>query len=253
MTEKELQQLGEKIIAYCNKFFIPPQFLLEILEDQKVTPMIRGKAMEYNTFLLLTDILDSHAWSVQKLNLNAQPGAGDEDVSLTHKRSGVILKIECKSAVRGSVKSGEHSRSIRVPHFNVKCHRSRSNIRLAKTSNDKYSVDSFDVIITNPLNAIYEGNTVGENLELVHDAATCKMLYQHYNCTDSTDLIKKCAADWRYCLPSNIAVDGYIPRTPSVLLVNDPHWRPIGELEKRLLQVVSIRIASKRNTQTRRT
>ncbi|CAG0939511.1 hypothetical protein BROC_00682 [Candidatus Brocadiaceae bacterium] len=110
MTEKELKDLGKKIIDYCNKFDIPCNFLFEILEDQKVTPMIRGKAMEYNAFLLLDKILPKNIWGVQKLNLNAQPGAYDEDISVTHRRSGVILKVESKSAVRGSMSDGSRSR-----------------------------------------------------------------------------------------------------------------------------------------------
>ncbi|MFZ2286538.1 MAG: hypothetical protein WAV93_06095 [Bacteroidales bacterium] len=58
--------LQEDIINYCRKFNIPMQYLFEILEDQKVTPMIRGKAMEFNAFLLLEDTLPRSEWSVQK-------------------------------------------------------------------------------------------------------------------------------------------------------------------------------------------
>ena len=247
MDEHELKDIGKKIIDYCNKFFIPPEYLFEILEDQKVTPMIRGKAMEFNAFLLLEATLDKHVWSVQKLNLNAQTGVGDEDVSLTHRRSGVILKVESKSAVRGSISAGTRSR-LKIPHFKVKCHRSRSNIKLADTSNDRYAVDCFDVIITNTLNAIYEGNTVSENLGLVPDVATRKILYSHYHCSNEIEVIRACADDWRYTIPQDIAENGYVPRTPYVQLDNDPHWRPVSEIESRLLQVV----ASKRNAQTRR-
>ena len=100
MTEKELQELGKRIIDYCDKFDIPRDFLFEILEDQKVIPMIRGKSMEYNAFLLLDKYLSKSVWSVQKLNLNPQTGNYDEDISITHRRSGVILKVETKSAVR---------------------------------------------------------------------------------------------------------------------------------------------------------
>lgn len=46
-------------------------YLFAILEDQKVTPMIRGKAMEYNAYVLLEAGLPKAVWSVQKLNLNA--------------------------------------------------------------------------------------------------------------------------------------------------------------------------------------
>jgi len=72
MDNKELINLSTKILEYCNKFDIPLEYLFEILEDQKVTPMIRGKAMEYNAFLPLDKQLPKNIWSVQKLNLNAQ-------------------------------------------------------------------------------------------------------------------------------------------------------------------------------------
>ena len=69
--------------------------------------MIRGKAMEHNAYLLLSDLLDKAAWSVQKLNLNAQSGIHDEDISITHGRTRFMLTVECKSAVRGSATDGK--------------------------------------------------------------------------------------------------------------------------------------------------
>ena len=213
MNDKELIILSTKILEYCNKFDIPLEYLLEILEDQKVTPMIRGKAMEYNAFLLLDTQLPKNIWSVQKLNLNAQPGTYDEDITITHRRTGIILKVESKSAVRGSLSDGKRARLIKEPHFKVKCHRSRSNIKLAGSSNNRYSVECFDLIITNPLNAIYQGNTVGEYLEVVHDEELKQLLLEFYSVSSDADLISACEKDWRYCIPKNIAVDEFIPRT----------------------------------------
>jgi hypothetical protein len=238
MNNEEKIRLAEILLKYCKKFNVPLDHLFEILEDQKVTPMIRGKAMEYNAFLLLDAGLSKAVWSVQKLNLNAQTGTHDEDISITHRRTGVILKVESKSAVRGSISSGVRSRILKVPHFNVKSHRSRSNISLAGTSNDRYSVDSFDVLITNTSNAIFEGNTVGEHLEVVHNEALKQMLYEHYETDNDIDLIVKCENDWRFCIPSDIAEGGFIPRTPYVKLANDDNWKPISEIERRLLEVV---------------
>jgi len=230
--------LQEEILIYCRKFNIPIQFLFEILEDQKVTPMIRGKAMEFNAFLLLEDTLPRGEWSVQKLNLNAQTGLHDEDVTITHKRTGTILKVESKSAVRGSIKDGRRCRVLKVPHFQVKCHRSRSNIKLADSSNDRYSVDSFDIIITNTSNAIFEGNTVGEYLEVVHDDNLKTMLFDHYGVSSDEELIHECENDWRFAVPEDIAVGGFVPRTPYVRLTDDENWRPLNEIETRLLRVV---------------
>lgn len=85
MTNEELIKLGGDLLQYCRKFKVPIDYLFEILEDQKVTPMIRGKAMEYNAFLQLDNLLPKNVWSVQKLNLNAQPGTVDEDISITHR------------------------------------------------------------------------------------------------------------------------------------------------------------------------
>jgi len=117
MTNEEINKLGNQVVEYCRKFNVPLEYLFEILEDQKVTPMIRGKAMEYNAFLLLEANLPRNAWSVQKLNLNAQPGIYDEDISITHRRTGIILKVESKSAVRGSISDGKRSRVMPEPHF----------------------------------------------------------------------------------------------------------------------------------------
>lgn len=239
MSNEELQKLGRDVLKYCKKFNVPIEFLFEILEDQKVTPMIRGKAMEYNAYLLLDEVLPKSAWSVQKLNLNAQTGLYDEDISITHRRTGIILKVESKSAVRGSISDGGRSRKIKkLAHFIVKCHRSRSNMELADTSNDRYSVDSFDVIVTNTSNAILEGNTIGEFLEVVHDAKKKQMLYSFYNVDNDEDLIKACENDWRFCIPIDIAENGFIPRTPYVHLVADPNWKSISDIEEKLLQVV---------------
>ena len=239
MTQEELTKLGSRLFGYCQKFNVPLEFLFEILEDQKVTPMIRGKAMEYNAFLVLDKILSRATWSVQKLNLNAQLGTGDEDISITHRRTGVILKVESKSAVRGSASDGRRSRVLKnIPHFKVKSHRSRSNIELAGTSNDRYSVDSFDVLITHPSNSIYEGNTVGENLETIHDERVKAMLLDFYKVKADQELIDACESDWRFCIPADIAENGFIPRTPYVRLSDDANWHGLDRLESRLLEVV---------------
>jgi hypothetical protein len=243
MTDEELKLLGTKLVNYCDKYFIPILYIFEILNDQKVTPMTRGKAMEFSAFLKIRSLLNESEWSVEKLNLSAQLGAPDEDISVTHRRSGIILKVESKSAVRESFRSGRRTRIINVPHFRVKCHRSRSNIRLSQTSNDRYPADEFDIIITSPLNAIFEGNTVGENLELIHDNECVSILNEHYGVSTEEDLLKAAHNDWRFVLPPTIAQRGFIPRTPFVLLNNDLNWLPIEQVEAKLLDVVNIRRA----------
>lgn len=236
MTNDDIFHLGFRLIEYCKKFNVPVDHIFEILEDQKVTPMIRGKAMEYSLALILRQHLNLQNWSVDKLNLNAQLGSGDEDVSVTHRRTGVRLKVESKSAKRGSMTSGIRSRLLKEPHFLVKCHRSRSNMKL--DSNDKYAVDSFDVVLTNTSNAIFQGGTIGDQLEIIYDEATKQILYEYYNVSDDIELLISCYNDWRFCIPSDIAEDGFIPRNPKVKLLDDPNWRPLNELEDRLMEVV---------------
>ena len=238
MNKEKMTNLSNKILEYCNKFNIPVEFLFQILEDQKVTPMIRGKATEYNVFIELENILPKQTWSVQKLNLNAQTGTHDEDIGVTHRRTGIILKIESKNAVRGSAKDGKNSRKLKVPHFTVKCHRSRSNIKLAGTSNDRYSIDTFDVLITNTSNAIYQGDTVREHLEIVHNKQLKKFLFEFYGVSSDKDLISACRNDWRYCIPKDIGENGFIPRTPYVKLSGDENWKALSTIEERLLKVV---------------
>lgn len=213
MNDEQKIKLAEELLRYCKKFNISLEYLFAILEDQKVTPMIRGKAMEYNAYLLLEAGLSKAVWSVQKLNLNVQHGVYDEDISITHRRIGVILKVESKSAVRGSISAGTRSRIMNEAHFKVKSHRSRSNIKLAGTSNDRYSVNSFDILITNTSNAIFEGNTIGEHLEIINNDELKQMLYKFYEVDNDIDLIAKYESDWRFCIPKDIAVGGFIPRT----------------------------------------
>ncbi|MFK5972623.1 MAG: hypothetical protein QM485_05015 [Flavobacteriaceae bacterium] len=238
MEREEFEEFGNQLNKYCEKYNIPTEYLFEILEDQKVIPMIRGKGLEYNAYLKLREILPSNIWDVQKLNLNAQTGTTDEDISITHRRSGIILKIECKSGVRGSIRAGIRTRKLRVPHFKVKCHRSRSSIKLASTSNDRYAVDEFDLIITNTSNSIYEGGTVGENLEITYNEPARAVLNTHYGVTDDLSLIRACDNDWRFCIPSDIAEEGFIPRTPYVRLNNDENWQDLSNLNYRLQEIV---------------
>jgi hypothetical protein len=241
MTDDELRVFGRKIVEYCDKFDVPLKYLFQILEDQKVTPMIRGKAMEYNAAVLLKGLLNPDLWTVDKLNLNPQPGIEDEDISVTHRRTGRRLKVESKSAVRGSMTDGVRCRDLKdIPHFKVKCHRSRSNKSLPNT-NDAYSEDSFDVLLTNPQNAIYKGGTVGEDFEIVEGPELRTLLNDFYHVRSNADLAKACYKDWRFCFPPEIAVDGFIPRTPSVRLTSDPIWKPVAEIEARLDELVTRR------------
>lgn len=232
-----MTSLEDKLKHYCQEYNVPIDYVFEILEDQKVVPMIRGKATEYNAYLYLQTHLDKLTWDVQKLNLNAQNGMFDEDVSITHRRSGIRLKVECKNAVRGSFRDGKRCRVLKVPHFKVKCHRSRSYMEKQFTTNDRYLVGEFDLLVCNVSNALYEGNTI-ENLKLISKPNLLKVLYAYYEVHESDDLINASNNDWRFVIPSDIAEGNVIPRTPYVCLKGDPNWTTIDKLENRLIKIV---------------
>ena len=208
---------------YCEKYFIPREFLIRILEDSKVIPMIRGKATEYNAFKFLKDHLNSLDFEVQKLNINAQPANYDEDVTITHRITGVSLTVEVKNACRGSFNDGSRTRVLRCPHFKVKCHKSRSNLERVETTNDRYLASDFDILAATPLNAIYEAATMKRELQFI-DKRLLDILMKHYGASNHRELEECCNADWRFVFSKDIATDCngtlVIPRTPYVALEN---------------------------------
>jgi hypothetical protein len=236
----DYEQLGKEVVAYCKKYNIRVEDFFPILNDQKVIPMLRGKAAEYDAVFTLRQVLDPQVWIVNKLNLNPQPGTSDQDIGVTHRRTGIQIIIETKSAVRGSMTAGVRTRKHKVPHFNVKCHRSRSNKTLPY--NDRYLASDFDVIVATPTNALFEGGTVGEEFELVSDPALLEILYKHYGVRDTISLVDATNKDWRFVFPSAIAenVEGFsvIPRTPSVLLIDDPNWQLLNQIQPALEAIV---------------
>lgn len=234
--QKAALRVYRSIKEYCETYNIPRENLLDILEDQKVVPMIRGKAMEYIGAAVLRQALDPRDWSVDKLNLNPQPGAYDEDISVTFKRTGARLKAETKSAVRGSFRLG--TRYTKVPHFQVKCHKSRSHT--GKKTNDRYLVGEFDVLLSNVSNAIFRGKTLDRGLPLIDAPGAVEWLKDHYGIS-TDDELRRCAYDdWRVCLPVTIADEnGVIPRTPRVLITGDPNWFGLDQLAANLRTLIN--------------
>ena len=236
MNEVSKLQIYDDVTEYCERYNIPIENLMDILEDQKVLPMIRGKATEYIAAVVLKKILKGWNWQVQKLNLNAQPGMYDEDISITHSKTGIRMKVEAKNAVCGSFRVGTPKMLISEPHFEVKCHRSHSNIKLSNTTNDRYLVEDFDLIVCNVSNAIFQGKTLGDRLEVLRDSKAVEYLKEHYIVTSQKKLIRKSYEDWRGCFPRTIAQeDNSIPRAPSVKMVDDQNWFPLRNLEPKLL------------------
>ena len=232
MSDKEIKedlQVFASIKEYCDIYNIPRENLLDILEDQKVLPMIRGKATEYIGAAILRKKLDSRDWIVSKMNLNPQPGEnrGDEDVTITFRRNGVSFRVETKNAVRGSFRT--ETRNTPHPHFSVKCHRSRSNF--SREHNDRYLVGDFDVLICNVSNAVFRRRSIDRGLPFIEDEEAIKWLKKYYGVAIDDELRRAAYDDWRACLPHSIADErGIIPRTPKMLMINDPNWFELDKL-----------------------
>ena len=234
----EALRVYNSITEYCRIYNIPRDNLLDILEDQKVLPMIRGKATEYIGAAFLRQVLESREWDVQKLNLNPQAGLIDEDVSITFRRTGARLKVETKNAVRGVFKMS--SRRTSVPHFTVKCHKSRSHLGRQNTTNDRYLVGEFDLLLCNVSNSLFKGRSLERGLPLIDDADAIAWLMDFYKVPDEDELIRASYDDWRMCLPESIADDnGVIPRTPTVLMEDDPNWFGVDSLDLNLRSLIN--------------
>lgn len=241
MSRTDYEQIGKNLESYCNTYKVPMDYIFQILNDQKVLPMIRGKATEFNATDLLKSILDENEWIVQKLNLNPQPGTDDQDVSITHRRSGIIIKIESKNAVRGSMLSGKRGKTSKAPYCRIKCHKSRSNIKKADTGNDRYTVDAFDIVLSNLSNAIIKSGGIDDQFELIDKDNIPNILANHYNVpNDYQSLFDATSNDWRFVISEDIAEDGLLPRTPVVLLDNDPSWKSVNKtnMESALKKIV---------------
>ncbi len=234
--EMDALRFYRSVQKYCEAYNIPEGRLLDILEDQKVLPMIRGKATEYIGASVLSKTLDQRDWSVDKLNLNPQPGAYDEDVSITFRRTGRRLKAETKNAVRGSFRTG--TRITPFPHFKVKCHKSRSHMKRA--TNDRYLVGDFDVLLCNVSNAVFRGKALERGLPFIDESGAVEWLREHYGVTTDDELRRATYDDWRVCLPIDIAnEEGVIPRTPCVLMIDDPNWFGLEQLAPNLRTLIS--------------
>lgn len=233
--QDEAQRVFSSMREYCDTYNIPKENLMDILEDQKVLPMIRGKATEYIGTAVLRQALDPRDWLVEKLNLNPQQGIYDEDITLTYRRTGTRLKAETKNAVRGGFRLG--TRSIREPHFKVKCHKSRSH--LTREHNDRYQVGEFDVLLSNVSNAIFRSKSLDRGLPLIEDEQAIAWLKKFYGVGTDVELRRNAYDDWRVCLPLTIALeDGTLPRTPPVLMSGDPIWFGLDQLAVHLRMLI---------------
>ena len=72
------------------------------------------------------------------------------------------------------------------------------------------------------------------------------ILFGHYGISNEEEIINKTRRDWRFVIPTEIIVDGLVPRTPYVLLEDDPKWKPCDQLEPILFEMVRARIQTRR-------
>src|SRR4030042_7044713 len=86
----------DKIIEYCQEYSIPIEYLADTLYEPKVVPMIRGKAFEFSVIKQLQAILPTNEWIVSKATAGEEASYHDTDVRVFHKRTGKIVRLECK-------------------------------------------------------------------------------------------------------------------------------------------------------------
>src|SRR3989338_2937159 len=110
----------KKIQDYCRKYDIAIKYLLDVISDLKVIPMIRGKSFEFSVSDLLKSKLSKN-WKVENLNINAQQGTHDIDVQITRINDKKKIRVECKLTKNDSFQINQEGAEIRV-----KCMRSRT-------------------------------------------------------------------------------------------------------------------------------
>ncbi|MEK7399180.1 MAG: XRE family transcriptional regulator, partial [Candidatus Poribacteria bacterium] len=150
---------------------IPIKYLVEVINDPKVIPMIRGKAFEFSVMQKLKEIIPQDEWIIEKPMINAQSGFHDIDIRMIHKKTDGVIRIECKLAKKESYKLLNDSSNQSV--ILVKCMRSRTLGERETTSrapqlgidksilqihNDQYLPQDFDIVITSIGNAFYITN-----------------------------------------------------------------------------------------------
>ena len=94
-----------------------------------------------------------------------------------------------------------------------------------QTTNDRYLVGEFDLLLCNVSNALFRGKALQAGLPLIENPTAIEWLMDFYQVETAGELIRKAYDDWRLCLPVTIAdTDGVIPRTPVVLMEKDLNW-----------------------------
>jgi len=90
-------------------------------------------------------------------------------------------------------------------------------------------------VISNVSNAIIQGNTIGERLELLHNSTLLDIVKEYYEVDNNEQLLESAYKDWRFAISREISEDGYIPRNPVVRLSEDPNWHTLDSLQSVIL------------------
>ena len=112
----------QKVEEYCEKYNIPLLYLADTMYEPKVVPMIRGKAFEFSVVMVLQRILPKNEWKVSKATMNEEISFHDTDIKVLHKRTGKLVRVECKLAK----KEGYRLYATGDSEIRVKCMRSRT-------------------------------------------------------------------------------------------------------------------------------
>ena len=177
-----MSDLIKNLEEFCIKYNILPESLLEIIQDPKVLPMIRGKAFEFSALAKFENFLDPTLWKIVKPKINPQFGSHDQDVVITHLETHTNIRVECKLAAKGRYRKVKTKIEDKTRYFeiDVKCMRSRTlgqerakqvsaqvniPVDVIMIHNDQYLPNSFDIVVTSIANAFYETDEATGNFE----------------------------------------------------------------------------------------
>ena len=224
-------KLGHKLYEWSKKYTLQPEHVLLILDDQKVIPMIRGKASEYVVYDTLQKTLDCKIWKVIKPNINPQPNLPDQDIVVRHIETQKQFVVEVKNTIRGAIRLKDG-----VLKLSVKCHKSRSYI--GRETNDRYLLGDFDFVCANTSNAFIQNG----KYELIDDEDIVEVLCKYYHVQEMAEVIPKAICDIRFAHVNDILhSDGIsISRVPRMNLNQKSIWHPISEFEKTITEYLDV-------------
>ena len=160
--------IEDKLKEYCDRHGILYESIIDIINEPKVVPMIRGIGFEYTVLPILKKQLDPKYFNVDKPVINAQLGKPDIDIRIKHNESKREFTCECKLAKNNSFKL--ENKKFKKPHVQIKVMRSRTlgeemikNVsekegipaNYLSQHKDSYLYTHFDFVFTNIRNAFY--------------------------------------------------------------------------------------------------